>query len=165
MPINLFANWLFLQPDLGPILLVMNDVISTYDRADTTLEKLVGMLCEEPGESMPPGSSQSDLADTFRALCNLRPPNVPSPTFSALQDAYLKELSAKRGIVRVDDLIFRDEICLWQGDITRLDADAIVNAGNAQLLGCFQPLHSCIDNLIHTLAGVQLRLACEEQMK
>ena len=83
----------------------------------------------------------------------------------AVQDAYLQERIRENGIVEpVDIPVVRDCISIWQGDITRLAADAIVNAANAQMLGCFVPMHTCIDNCIHTFAGVQLRAECSRQM-
>ena len=82
-----------------------------------------------------------------------------------MQDKYLKSVTEQKGIVRLSDIpVIRDGISIWQGDITRLEVDAIVNAANSQMLGCFVPLHSCIDNCIHTFAGVQLRGECYRQM-
>jgi len=87
-----------------------------------------------------------------------------SDEFLDLQDRYLAAKTLERGVVPVAGLAYRDSMALWQGDITRLDADAIVNAGNPALLGCFQPLHDCIDNVIHSNAGVQARLDCQRIM-
>ena len=102
----------------------------------------------------------------LRALMNLRPPLPATQEFLRVQDAYLQEALAQRGIVDGDALEEpRDGICLWRGDITRLRCDAIVNAANSALLGCFCPNHGCIDNAIHTFAGVQLRLACDAIMQ
>ncbi|MCR5715471.1 MAG: macro domain-containing protein, partial [Lachnospiraceae bacterium] len=71
-----------------------------------------------------------------------------------------------KGIVTIDQIpVIRDHLSIWQGDITRLQADAIVNAANAQMLGCFVPMHQCIDNCIHSFAGVQLRAECNRQME
>ena len=92
---------------------------------------------------------------------NIRPPAPVSQDFLNVQDAYLQERLVERGITRVDALKpERPGLYLWQGDITTLAADAIVNAANRQMLGCFVPCHGCIDNAIHTYAGVQLRLEC-----
>lgn len=102
----------------------------------------------------------------LRALMNLRPALPASQEFLRVQDAYLQEALAQRGIVDADALEeLRRGISLWRGDITRLRCDAIVNAANSALLGCFCPNHGCIDNAIHTYAGVQLRLACDEIMR
>lgn len=104
----------------------------------------------------------------FRGLCNLRPPRKASREFLEVQDAFLQEMTREKGIIALDDLEpspVDSRLFLWQGDITRLQADAIVNAANSQLLGCFRPNHNCIDNLIQTMAGVQLRYACWELME
>ena len=82
-----------------------------------------------------------------------------------MQDAYLKEETRRKGVTDLADLApILPDIYLWQGDIATLKCDAIVNAANSALLGCFCPNHGCIDNAIHTFAGVQLRLACAELM-
>ena len=82
------------------------------------------------------------------------------------QDRYLQEKLVEKGVVDLKDLTpILPNLYLWQGDITRLAVDAIVNAANSKLLGCFVPNHSCIDNAIHTAAGVELRLACHEIMQ
>lgn len=104
----------------------------------------------------------------IRALMNVRPPLPPGREFLEIQDTYLRDEIMKRGIVDASSLAPVKEgsrIFLWQGDITRLRADAIVNAANSALLGCFHPLHSCIDNAIHSFSGIQLRLACNEIMR
>ena len=91
----------------------------------------------------------------LRSLMNVRPPVPIREDFLKVQDAYLGERLAERGVVRLKDLTpVRPSLYIWQGDITTLAADAIVNAANSQLLGCFVPCHSCIDNAIHTYAGV-----------
>lgn len=102
----------------------------------------------------------------FRSLVNIRPPKPISEDFLRVQDEYLQEETARKGITDLADLqpFFRN-IYLWKGDITTLKCGAIVNAANSQMLGCFQPCHGCIDNAIHTFAGVQLRLKCAEIMR
>ena len=96
---------------------------------------------------------------------NIRPPQAETAEFLALQDQFLQQEVAEKGVVLLADLTpVQPQIYLWQGDITRLKVGAIVNAANSQLLGCFHPLHACIDNAIHSQAGVQLRLACAELM-
>ena len=101
----------------------------------------------------------------LRSLMNIRMP-APLPAEVLLsQDAYLQARAREKGIVTLNDLpMLHDGLSLWQGDITRLAVDAIVNAANSQMLGCFVPMHTCIDNCIHTFAGVQLRAACHRQM-
>ena len=101
----------------------------------------------------------------LRGLMNVRPPEPVSKDFLRVQDAYLLERLAERGTTRFQELT---PVCtglyLWQGDITTLAVDAIVNAANSQMLGCFIPCHGCIDNAIHTYAGVQLRMECSRLM-
>lgn len=129
------------------------------------LDTLIKILCNEAGEAPPENMSGRQKSDYFRALCNVRPPGPLSDEFLALQDRYLEAKSLERGIVDVTRFSFRDSIALWQGDITRLNSDAIVNACNSALLGCFQPLHNCIDNVIHSNAGVQVRRDCHDIMQ
>ena len=101
----------------------------------------------------------------LRGLLNVRPPKAVSPEFLTVQDAYLRQALAEDGITRVEDLTPVDgDLYLWQGDMTRLACGAIVNAANSGMTGCYVPNHACIDNCIHTFAGVQLRLDCAELM-
>ena len=101
----------------------------------------------------------------LRALMNIRMPKPVSKEFLTVQDAYLQQESRQKGIVTLSDLEpMAEGIYLWQGDITRLRVDAIVNAANSALLGCFVPCHGCIDNAMHSAAGVQLRLECARIM-
>ena len=98
--------------------------------------------------------------DLFRALRNVRWPKPISEEFLRLQDEELQSQLQEKGVVELPDLPMH----IWQGDITRLKVDAIVNAANSQMLGCFHPLHKCIDNAIHSAAGVQLREECHQLM-
>lgn len=105
--------------------------------------------------------------DLLRALMNVRPPRPISQDFLDVQDEYLSAERDMEGVVDVYSLpaLRRDErLVLWQGDITTLNADAIVNAANSGMRGCFRALHSCIDNIIHSKSGIQLRLYCNEMM-
>ena len=105
--------------------------------------------------------------DMLRSLMNVRMPHFISDEFLQVQDEYLQVENAKDGFVDIDELTpvkSDSRLYLWQGDITRLKVDAIVNAANSQMLGCFQPLHGCIDNIIHSKAGIQLRLKMNEIM-
>jgi O-acetyl-ADP-ribose deacetylase (regulator of RNase III) len=105
--------------------------------------------------------------ELLRSLMNVRMPMPASEEFFQIQDEYLKERNRERGITDVADLssvASDDRLFIWQGDITTLKCDAIVNACNSQMLGCFSPMHACIDNFIHTYAGVQLRLEMNEIM-
>lgn len=103
----------------------------------------------------------------YRALVNIREPLSISNDFLKTEDEYLQERLKNFEITDVNEIktITENKICLWQGDITKLKIDAIVNAGNSQGLGCFVPNHNCIDNQINTFAGVRLRFACNEIMK
>lgn len=106
--------------------------------------------------------------DLLRSLMNVRMPRPIEDEFLVVQDEYLQQRIIERGITDACDLqpVALDErLFIWQGDITTLKCDAIVNACNSQMLGCFSPMHSCIDNFIHTYAGVQLRLKMNEIMK
>ena len=99
----------------------------------------------------------------LRSLLNVRMPKKVSSEFLEIQDSYLQEEINGKGITDIGELEpIKKGIYVWQGDITTLKCDAIVNAANSQMLGCFYPCHSCIDNAIHTFAGVQLRLECEK---
>lgn len=102
----------------------------------------------------------------FRSLVNVREPKTVGRTFLELQDNLLKEMIAEKGITKISSLIpLQENIYLWQGDITTLQVDGIVNAANSGMTGCYCPCHGCIDNAIHTFAGVQLRLECAAMMK
>lgn len=110
-------------------------------------------------------SSLAERHRLLRSLMNVRPPVPISKDFLNVQDAYLGEFLLERGVTSLKDLTpARPGLYLWQGDITTLSVDAIVNAANSQMLGCFIPCHGCIDNAIHTYAGVQLRLECARIM-
>lgn len=103
----------------------------------------------------------------LRSLMNVRPPRPISNDFLKIQDEYLTERNIERGITDVDTLApvkSDSRLYIWQGNITTLKCDAIVNACNSQMLGCFSPMHACIDNFIHTYAGMELRLKMHEIM-
>ena len=101
----------------------------------------------------------------LRGLMNIRAPQPIGADFLQIQDEYLQTETAAKGITDVADLTpLQPGLYLWQGDITTLKCDAIVNAANSGMTGCYCPNHGCIDNAIHTYAGVQLRLACAEIM-
>lgn len=102
----------------------------------------------------------------LRSLMNIRPPKTVSKEFLDVQDAYLQEECMEKGIISLSDIPPAGPgIYLWQGDITRLSVDAIVNAANSAMLGCFVPCHGCIDNAIHSAAGIGLRLECSRIME
>jgi len=101
----------------------------------------------------------------LRSLMNIRMPKKMDKFVIAVQDEYLQGRIRENGIVALADIPeTRPGLSIWQGDITRLAVDAIVNAANSQMLGCFVPMHTCIDNCIHTFAGIQLRAECARQM-
>lgn len=102
----------------------------------------------------------------MRALMNVWEPKAISEEFLKMQDAELQMQREDKGVVEISDITPQtSDIRLWQGDITRLKVDAIVNAANAQALGCWAPLHNCIDNCIHSAAGIQLRKECADKMQ
>ena len=106
--------------------------------------------------------------EQFRALVNTREPKPASPEFLKVQDRVLQLMVAEPGITEADELARTasdPRLSIWRGDITALRCDAIVNAANSALLGCWIPEHLCIDNAIHTFAGVQLRLKCAQIMQ
>ena len=128
---------------------------------------IAALLKEQPQYSkieIPPDGQEQKVL--LRSLFNIRMPLPVTDEFLRIQDIYLQEEVRQKGITSVSDLQpLQPGVYLWQGDITTLKCDAIVNAANSQMLGCFCPNHGCIDNAIHTFAGVQLRLACAELMR
>ena len=130
------------------------------------------LLKEDPQYSeMQVPSDLQGKRDLFRALRNVRWPKPVSEDFLRLQDEELQEQLMEKGVVElnacrdgVHTVSTNKQLLIWQGDITRLKVDAIVNAANSQMLGCFHPLHKCIDNAIHSAAGVQLREECHQLM-
>lgn len=102
----------------------------------------------------------------LRSFMNVRFPKELDEEIITVQNDYLKQYILETGIVHIEDIpIIKDKMSIWQGDITRLEVDAIVNAANSQMLGCFIPMHKCIDNCIHSFAGVQLRDECNKKMQ
>lgn len=142
----------------------------TDERKRELLLSLIPELCAERGMRMESeaDSSVDELFSAFRALVNTRPALPASEAFLAGQDELLQGMIAEQGIAEIGDSApsaVDPRLRLWRGDITALAADAIVNAANSQMLGCWVPGHHCIDNAIHTFAGVQLRLACARLME
>jgi O-acetyl-ADP-ribose deacetylase (regulator of RNase III) len=121
------------------------------------LDFLIGELL--PGAAIP--KQEADKWMMFRSLVNLRRPGPLSKAFLPVQDDFLQTEIAIKGITRLEDMQpIADGIYVWQGDITTLAVDAIVNAANSGMTGCYCPCHGCIDNAIHTFAGAQLRNEC-----
>ena len=140
-----------------------------------TRQEKLAFLIHQLQQEMPEYASYTVPADEqgafnlYRALCNVRQPGrQASPEFLAVEKDVLQSWTKEKGITdgrHLPAIPGRPHLHLWQGDITTLAVDAIVNAANNQLLGCFRPLHSCIDNIIHTMAGVQLREECYAMMQ
>ncbi len=130
------------------------------------INALIDEMPQYKGTKIP--SDEIGQFQLLRSLFNVRQPYPASLEFLTVQDTYLSEKIKQRGIVKASFLKpikANNRIFLWQGDITALQCDAIVNAANSAMLGCFQPCHTCIDNIIHTLSGVQLRIKCKEIMQ
>lgn len=125
------------------------------------------LLAEQPryrGLSVP--TDAPDQKRLLRSLMNVRVPRPIGEDFLAAQDEYLQEELAQKGVTDPADLTpIAEGIYLWQGDITTLRCDAIVNAANSGMTGCYAPCHACIDNCIHTYAGMQLRQECAAIMR
>lgn len=131
-------------------------------------EFLIGCLLSENPQYRGIEIPQDDDEQKYllRSLVNVRPPIPASGEFLRVQDEYLMEENRSRGIADIADLkSVAEDLYLWRGDITTLKVDAIVNAANSAMTGCWHPNHSCIDNCIHTFAGIQLRKACAEIMR
>ena len=125
------------------------------------LDQLLAILAPE----MELPATRAEKEWLFLALRNIWEPRELPDAYWTLQDQYLRENLAEKGVTKLSDLQeVADQIYLWQGDITTLEVDAIVNAANSQMMGCFIPHHACIDNAIHSQAGLQLRLACQHLM-
>ena len=135
--------------------------MTQQERLRYLLEGLVAEYKERNNEHLDIPVSEEEQFTLFRALCNIRPAGGMSLEWMKIESEYLNILAHEKGIVTINDMKEREpQIYLWQGDITRLSVDAIVNAANNQLLGCFAPNHKCIDNEIHTFAGIELRMEC-----
>lgn len=126
-------------------------------------KKIRGFMLQDDA-SVP--KDEEEQKRLLRGLMNVRYPKKCAPAFLQIQDEYLKEEIAGKGITDCEDLIPAAEgLYIWQGDITTLRCDAIVNAANSGMTGCYVPNHSCIDNCIHTFAGMELRWTCAEIME
>ena len=140
--------------------------MTQQERLRYLVEGLVAEYKEKHNEHIDIPMNEEEQFNLFRALCNIRPAGSMPAEWMKVQDEYLNELAREKGIVTINDMEKRaPQIYLWQGDITRLSVDAIVNAANNQLLGCFAPNHRCIDNAIHTFAGIELRMACSRMIE
>lgn len=130
------------------------------------IRKLLEENIQYRGYKIPAG--EQEQKDLLRSLMNVRMPKAIDREFREIQDAYLTEENKSCGITDIADLHpskLDERLYLWQGDITALKVDAIVNAANSQMCGCFRPLHNCVDNIIHSKAGIELRLCCNDLMQ
>ena len=141
----------------------MNEKMTQEQRLDTLVEAFKADSVQYKDLQTP--NDENEKRRVLRSLMNIRMPRGMDESVLRIQDDYLKERIRENGIVEISDIpVILDGLSIWQGDITRLAVDAIVNAANSQMLGCFVPMHTCIDNCIHTFAGVQLRAECSRQM-
>ena len=124
------------------------------------------LLSERSDIHIPIPDDEGEQFNLYRSLVNIRPAKKASSEYLKAEDEFLQELTAQKGITDIADLKpMENNIYLWKGDITTLKCGAIVNAANSGMTGCYHPCHNCIDNCIHTFAGVRLRLKCAEIMK
>ena len=137
------------------------------NQIETRLFLIQALLKEQPEyRDIDIPSDAAGQRQLLRGLMNVRRPANIGADFLQVQDAYLQAATASKGITDAADLTpVQPGLYLWQGDITTLRCDAIVNAANSGMTGCYIPNHRCIDNAIHTYAGVELRLACAELME
>ncbi len=138
--------------------------ILSEEEKSAICDEMLGILLEERNEIAAFSYPYKVKRDLIWGFLNQRLPNPVSPRFLEIQDRLFSSETEERGVVDADEFAYDDGIALWQGDITRLKADAVVNAANNSLLGCFIPHHKCIDNVIHSRAGVQVRLDCSKIM-
>lgn len=138
--------------------------MNNSEKRNFLIRTLIDESDERENIEIPQNSEQQ--RQLLRALMNVRHPKEISKDFLDIQDEYLKEVTIQKGITKIDTLQpIQKGLYVWQGDITTLDCDAIVNAANSNMTGCYIPNHKCVDNFIHTYAGVQLRLECYNLIK
>lgn len=134
------------------------------ERRNCLINKLLAEQAQYSDIAVP--QSEAEQKRLLRALMNVRPPEPVGEDFLKIQDEYLQTELSEKGVTDIADLSpVEDNIYLWQGDITTLKCGVIVNAANSGMTGCYQPCHNCIDNCIHTFAGIRLRLECAEIME
>lgn len=134
------------------------------ERSQILIRSLLEERPEHPQIKIP--HNNEEQKKLLRSLMNVRLAAPVSEEFQRIQDEYLQEENRNRGIVELSSLTpIQDDIYLWRGDITRLACGAIVNAANSGMTGCYRPCHNCIDNCIHTYAGIQLRNYCSDLME
>jgi len=142
------------------------------ERLNYLIDKLLNESKKYDGVEIPKSFEEKKIL--FRSLMNIRMPKEIGKEFLKIQDEFLLIESFNKGIIDWKNLKtiseefsllitpYKEKISIWQGDITRLKVDAIVNAANSQMLGCFVPCHRCIDNAIHSAAGIELRNECQK---
>lgn len=151
--------------------------METDKKQEERLDYLLHEFKEDSGryKDLETGEGYGEKRMILRSLMNIRMPGKMKENVVKVQDEFLTEEAKEKGIVELKDIpsveeqcgsshLFADKISIWQGDITRLHVGAIVNAANSQMLGCFVPCHKCIDNAIHSAAGIELREACSHYM-
>lgn len=129
---------------------------------------LIQYLLQENNDYMGISIPQETIKqkNLLRSLMNIRAPKEISKEFLKVQDEYLKQVNVEKGIITLDDIQEKEQgIYIYKGDITRLKVDAIVNAANSSMTGCYIPCHNCIDNCIHSYAGIELRNYCDDLIK
>lgn len=147
----------------------------SFNTQEQRVDYLARELCKDSIKYKDLCIENLDKRILMRSLMNIRMPKPMSNEFLKIQDEFLKRECIEKGITRLDDIPnirerygvnskYADKISIWKGDITTLKVDAIVNAANSQMLGCFIPGHNCIDNAIHSAAGIQLRDECNKYM-
>ena len=136
-------------------------------KEEQLLKQMIELLALEAGESLEvEGKTVEELKEKWRGLVNIRQPKVAPAEYVTLENEYLKEYHAPRVQTLADCIsTANDQIKLYYGDLCELKVDAIVNAANSEMLGCFIPNHRCIDNAIHTFSGIELRTFCHRLMK
>ena len=144
--------------------IVMNETKMQEKRLNYLLEEFKADSGKYKNMKIP--DNMGEKQRILRSLMNIRMPKKMPDEVIKVQDEYLSFCAEEKGIVTLSEIpVIKEKLSIWQGDITRLQVDAIVNAANSQMLGCFVPMHTCIDNQIHTFAGVQLREECNCRME
>lgn len=134
------------------------------EKLDFLIKYLLSERNDVDGIEIP--ETEQDKFRLYRSLVNIRPAVKASEDFLQAEDEFLTEFIKNKGVTNIDDLVpIEDKIYLWKGDITTLKCGAIVNAANSGMTGCWQPCHNCIDNCIHTFAGIRLRYKYNEIMQ
>ena len=149
----------------------MTNNLELNNEIDFLIKELIS-INNNLDENMEIPKDYNEKRKLLRSLMNIQSPVPLSDRFYEIQDKILSEETESKDLVSAEEIEsvsktdeINSKIAYWQGDITNLKADAIVNAANSQMLGCFIPLHNCIDNQIHSAAGFQLRMDCYELMK